>query len=152
MTGHLHACWCVGGLCLILVGAGLADEPDQAPKTAIRQVLDAQAVAWNRGDLEGFMVGYWKSPELTFLSGKDRTRGWDATLERYRKKYQSGQNKMGKLTFSELEIEVLGPTSAWVRGRWQVVRDGETLSGLFTLILRKQPEGWRIVHDHTSGG
>lgn len=121
-------------------------------KQAVQQVLDSQAAAWNKGDLEGFMAGYWKSPDLTFFSGKDRTRGWQATIERYRKKYQSEGRKMGKLTFSAVEIEVLGPASAWVRGRWQVVRGKETLSGLFTLIFKKLPQGWRIVHDHTSAG
>jgi beta-aspartyl-peptidase (threonine type) len=121
-------------------------------KKAIQQVLDSQAAAWNKGDLEGFMKGYWKSPDLTFFSGKDRTRGWQATIERYRKKYQGDGRQMGKLTFSELEIEMLGPAGAWVRGRWQLVRGKETLGGLFTLIFKKLPAGWRIVHDHTSAG
>jgi len=121
-------------------------------RKAVQAILDGQAAAWNKGDLEGFMTGYWKSPDLMFFSGKDRTRGWQATIERYRKKYQMGGAKMGKLTFSDVEIEMVGPASAWVRGSWQVVRDKETLSGLFTLIFKKMPEGWRIVHDHTSAG
>jgi beta-aspartyl-peptidase (threonine type) len=128
-------------------------EDPKAARKAVRQVLDTQTAAWNKGDLEGFMKGYWKSPKLMFFSGKDKTQGWQATLARYRKKYQGeGRNRMGKLTFSELEIEVLGPASAWARGRWQVVRGKETLSGLFTLLFKKFPEGWRIVHDHTSAG
>src|SRR5262249_53221780 len=94
-------------------------------KKAVQQVLDNQVAAWNKGDLEGFMKGYWNSPKLTFFSGKDKTAGWKATIERYRKRYQAEGRKMGKLTFSELEIEVLGPASAWARGRWQVVRDKE---------------------------
>jgi ketosteroid isomerase-like protein len=133
---------------------GKDPKPDEtaAAKKAVRQVLDDQVKAWNKGDLEGFMKGYWKSPRLTFFSGKDRTQGWQATIERYRKRYQTEGRKMGKLTFSELEIEALGPSQAWARGRWKVVRDKETLSGLFTLILKKFPDGWRIVHDHTSAG
>jgi len=119
-------------------------------KKAIRKVLDKQVAAWNKGDLDGFMTGYWKSPNLMFFSGKDKTRGWEATLKRYQKKYQSEGRKMGKLTFSELEIDVLGPKTAWVRGRWQVVLDKEKPNGLFTLIMKKFTEGWRIVHDHTS--
>jgi beta-aspartyl-peptidase (threonine type) len=127
-------------------------EKNKTAAKGIRQVLEAQVADWNKGDLDGFMKGYWNSPKLTFFSGKDKTGGWKATLERYRKRYQAEGRKMGKLTFSELEIEVVGPASAWARGRWQVVRDKEKLGGLFTLILKKMPDGWRIVHDHTSGG
>src|SRR5262249_37200286 len=129
-------------------------KPDEtaAAKKAVRQVLDDQVQAWNKGDLEAFMKGYWKSPKLTFFSGKDITQGWQATIERYRKRYQTEGRKMGKLTFSDLEIEGLGPSHAWARGRWKVVLDKETLNGLFTLMFKKFPEGWRIVHDHTSAG
>jgi beta-aspartyl-peptidase (threonine type) len=142
---------------LVLVSLGLAGigrcEEDAPPaKQAIEAVLKDQAAAWNKGDLKGFMSGYWNSPDLTFYSGKDKTRGWQATLERYQKRYQTDQNSMGKLTFSELEIEPLGADSAWVGGRWQLVIGEETLGGLFTLIFKKTPEGWRIVHDHTSAG
>jgi beta-aspartyl-peptidase (threonine type) len=133
-----------------LSGQDSKEQESAAAKKAIRKVLDTQVAAWNKGDLEAFMTGYWKSPDLMFFSGKDKTRGWEATLKRYRKKYQSEGRKMGKLTFRALEIEVLGPGTAWVRGRWQVVLDKETLNGLFTLILKKMPAGWRIVHDHTS--
>jgi beta-aspartyl-peptidase (threonine type) len=129
-----------------------ASDKNIAAKKAVQEVIVAQAAAWNKGDLSEFMKGYWKSPDLRFFSGKDKTRGWQATFDRYKKKYQTGGAKMGKLTFSEVEIEVLGPASAWVRGRWQVALDKETLSGLFTLVVKKLPEGWRIVHDHTSSG
>ena len=121
------------------------------PQADIRHVLDAQVSAWNKGDLEGFMEGYWHSPKLSFSSGSEVTRGWDATIERYKKKYRSGDAEMGKLTFSDLEIEPLGPDAAFVRGRWQLVRSKDKPGGVFTLIFRKFPEGWRIVHDHTSG-
>lgn len=117
---------------------------------AIRQILDAQAVAWNTGDLPGFMAGYWKSDELSFYSGNTKTRGWQATLDRYRKKYQGEGKEMGKLTFSEIEIEVIGADHALVKGRWQLTLKKENPGGLFTLIFKKLPEGWRIVHDHTS--
>ncbi len=131
---------------------GAEPETKDSARRAITRVLKDQAATWNRGDLNGFMAGYWKSPQLTFFSGKTRTQGWQATLERYQKKYQSQGQEMGKLTFSELEIEVLGPDSAFVRGRWQLVTSKETPGGLFTLIFKKTPEGWRIVHDHTSAG
>ncbi len=139
----------------ILLGVGLvalliaADKPE-SPKAAIQQVLDDQTTAWNKGDLEGFMAGYWKSPELTFSSGKDRTHGWQATFDRYRKRYQSEGHEMGKVSFSDIDIELLGPESAFVRGQWKLVNSKETLGGQFTLIFKKLPEGWRIIHDHTS--
>src|SRR5581483_1242046 len=124
--------------------------PAEPAEAAIRRVLDAQMEAWNKGDLEAFMIGYWKSPELTFFSGGDTQRGWQATIERYRKRYQSEGQEMGQLTFRDLEIQVLGPDSALVRGRWQLVRSADKPGGLFTLIFKRFPEGWRIVHDHTS--
>jgi beta-aspartyl-peptidase (threonine type) len=147
MLGRFSAC-----LALLVLPAVLAAQQggdSDAPK-AIRAVLDAQVVAWNKGDLEGFMVGYWKSPDLTFYSGKTKMRGWQATLERYRKRYQGEGREMGKLAFSELEIEPLGGAYALVRGRWQLTLKGENPGGLFTLVFKKLPEGWRIIHDHTS--
>ena len=124
--------------------------PAESPEQAIRGVLDAQVAAWNRGDLAGFMEGYWKSPDLTFSSGGDQTRGWQATLDRYRKRYQGEGREMGKLSFSGVVIEPLGPDGAFVRGRWQLVRSKDKPGGIFTLVFRRLPEGWRIVHDHTS--
>jgi len=137
----------------ILLGAspGRSDDTDAAKK-AIQKVLDDQVAAWNKGDLEGFMAGYWKSDELTFFSGKDITKGWNATLERYKKRYQSEGKEMGKLTFSDLKIDVLGPDSAVVRGRFKLVTSKETPQGLFTLLFKKTADGWKIVHDHTSAG
>jgi uncharacterized protein (TIGR02246 family) len=129
-----------------------ADEAaDSDAARAIRQVLDRQVAAWNKGDLEAFMDGYWKSPDLTFSSGKQMLRGWQATLDRYRKRYQSEGQEMGKLSFRDLQVDVLCPQSAYVRGQWQLVTSKETLGGLFTLVFKKMPEGWRIIHDHTSG-
>ena len=119
---------------------------------AIRNVLKSQVEAWNRRDLEGFMAGYWNSPQLTFFSGATETKGWQATLDRYRKKYQAAGSEMGKLEFSELQVELLGPQGAFVRGRWQLtLSDGKQPHGLFSLVFRQFPEGWRIIHDHTSG-
>ena len=114
-------------------------------------VLDAQAAAWNKGDLDGFMAEYWNDDKLTFISGGDITFGWKATKERYVKRYQADGKEMGKLTFSELEVEVLGPYAALVRGRWQLELSKDKPGGLFTLLFKRLPEGWRIVHDHTSG-
>jgi beta-aspartyl-peptidase (threonine type) len=129
--------------------ARAADEPK--PADAIRKVLDDQVVAWNKGDLKTFMAGYWESPKLSFYSGSNKTQGWKETLERYRKRYQADGKEMGKLSFSELDVEMLGPDAALVRGRWHVEMTKEKHAGLFTLIVRKLPDGWKIVHDHTSG-
>ena len=123
----------------------------QSSTTEIRQVLSQQQRAWNNHNLEAFMNAYWNSPKLTFFSGAEAAHGWRAALDRYRKKYQSEGNEMGQLAFSDLRIESLGPDSAFVRGSWKLtLSNGKTPRGLFTLIFRKFPQGWKIIHDHTS--
>jgi uncharacterized protein (TIGR02246 family) len=119
-------------------------------RAAIQRVLDDQAAAWNKGDLPGFMKGYLESEDLSFFSGNNKTKGWKATLERYQKKYQGKDKEMGKLTFEELSIEMLGPDHALVRGRFRLQLKSETPTGIFTLVMRKTEKGWRIIHDHTS--
>jgi ketosteroid isomerase-like protein len=107
--------------------------------------------AWNHGNLEGFMQGYWHSPDLTFFSGATETRGWEPTLARYRQRYQAEGKEMGKLEFQKLNIDLLSRRSAVVTGEWQLtMSDGKQPHGLFTLIFKRLPAGWRIVHDHTS--
>lgn len=125
-------------------------QPEGAEK-AVRTVLDKQVAAWNSGNLEEFMVGYWKSPELSFFSGGRKLKGWDATIDRYRKTYQAEGKEMGKLTFSELDVQVLGPEAAIVRGRFELIfKDGTKPTGIFTLVFRRFNDGWKIIHDHTS--
>ena len=129
----------------------LAQDKSGSPEAAIRSVMQAQVDAWNGGDLEGYMRGYANVTDLTFYSGTDVTSGWNATLERYRKRYQQGGNEMGKLDFSDLEVHPLAADAAWVGGRWHLkMSDGKDRGGLFTLIFKKTKDGWRIVHDHTS--
>ena len=124
---------------------------DDGTKAAVEHVLRTQQDAWNRHDLEGFMAWYWNSPDLTFFSGAKERNGWQATIDRYRAAYASSGHEMGKLEFSGLRIEMLGTDAAFVRGAWLLtMSDGKTPHGLFTLVFRKLPEGWRIVHDHTS--
>ena len=121
-------------------------------EAAIRQVLQSQVEAWNHHDLDTFMAGYWNSTELTFFSGATVTHGWQPTLERYRRKYQSPGTEMGKLEFQDLQVGMLGPKAAFVRGKFLLtLSDGNRPHGLFTLVFREFPEGWRIVHDHSSG-
>jgi ketosteroid isomerase-like protein len=120
-------------------------------KAAVEQVLRTQQDAWNRHDLDAFMGGYWNSPELTFFSGATERHGWQETMDRYKATYQSPGHEMGKLDFSHLHIDMLGPNAAFVRGEWHLtMSDGKTPHGLFTLIFRRFPDGWKIVHDHTS--
>ncbi|MEY2558231.1 MAG: hypothetical protein QOE34_1656 [Verrucomicrobiota bacterium] len=115
----------------------------------IRAVMSAQVEAWNRGDIDGFMNGYARSDATEFVSGDKLTRGWQTVRDRYQKKYGS-REKMGALTFSELKITPLGGDAALVIGRWKLARKGDKPHGIFTLLFRRTPAGWRIVHDHTS--
>jgi len=121
-------------------------------KAAIQDVLLTQQHAWNRHDLDAFMAGYWNSPDLTFFSGATEHDGWQAAMDRYRAAYASPGHEMGKLDFSDLRIEMLAADAAFVRGAWHLtMSDGKTPHGLFTLIFRKFPDGWKIVHDHSAG-
>jgi beta-aspartyl-peptidase (threonine type) len=131
---------------LSLVPAARADD-----SADIRKVLDDQVAAWNRGDLVGFTKGYWNSRELTFVSGKDATRGWQETLDRYKKRYQSEGKEMGKLAFADVEVRVLAPGVALVTGKWELTLTKESAGGRYSLVFKKLADGWRIVHDHTSG-
>ncbi|MBA2732792.1 MAG: nuclear transport factor 2 family protein [Acidobacteria bacterium] len=130
-------------------GAGKVSKQDMKKIAAIRAVLDAQTAAWNRGDIEGFMDGYARSPNIVFVSGDSLTHGWQTVLDRYKKGYDT-REKMGTLAFSDLEINVISKDAAVVIGRWQLTRAGDTPKGRFTLIFRRKNENWRIVHDHTS--
>ncbi len=140
-------------MALCEIGLGQAPANSTAAPSddqAIRAVLQSQADAWNRQDLNLFMNGYWHSPDLTFFSGTTETEGWEPTLERYRRTYQSGGRAMGALSFTDLQVQLLGPEAAFVRGKFRLIMpDGKQPHGIFTLIFRKFPEGWRIVHDHT---
>ncbi|MDQ3546698.1 MAG: nuclear transport factor 2 family protein [Verrucomicrobiota bacterium] len=119
------------------------------PSEAIRSLLAQQEAAWNRGEIDGFMAGYARSPETTFVSGDVVTHGWKTVRDRYARKYDS-REKMGRLTFSGLTITPLCADAAIVLGNWRLERKQDQPHGKFTLLLRKLPEGWRIVMDHTS--
>jgi beta-aspartyl-peptidase (threonine type) len=128
-----------------------AAQDSAAEEAAIRAELDAQVADWNRSDLKGYMQGYWHSPELTFFAGNKESNGWEAAYQRYRAAYSGKDKTMGKLNFSNLRVEVLGPEAAFVRGGWQLtMKDGSKRSGLFTVVLKKFSNGWRIIHDHSS--
>lgn len=133
---------------LVSISAAAQTKSERASED-IRTVMDAQIAAWNAGDIEGYMRGYWNSPDLVFVSGDNVTRGWQPTLERYRKNYDS-KAKMGTLSFADLQINILSKTAATVLGSWSLAREKDNPHGKFTLIFRRFKNGWRIVHDHTS--
>jgi len=133
-------------LVLIIAAAVVSAQSDTA--TSIRKVMSDQVAAWNRGNVEEFMKGYWNSDKLVFVSTAV-TRGWQPTLDRYKKSYDT-REKMGTLTFSDLEITPLSKDAAVVLGSWSLARANDNPHGKFTLIFRKFKDGWKIVHDHTS--
>ena len=140
-------------LFMILFAASVLIAQSDAQRTQIRadilKVMNDQTDAWNRGDVDSFMRGYWNSTDLVFVSGDTVTRGWQPTLDRYKQKYDS-REKMGTLTFSDLTVNVISKDAAVVLGSWALARANDNPKGKFTLIFRKMRDGWRIVHDHTS--
>jgi len=135
------------GVFLAVVFFGCAAVQEQE----VLDVLQAQVKAWNAGSVDGYMEGYWNSPDLTFVSGGTVTKGYDVVLERYRRHYSSPE-LMGTLSFSDETVRFLSESSAIVTGEWRLARQLDHPWGRFTLLLHKKPEGWKIVYDHTSSG
>ncbi len=137
--------------CCLLMAANASALPAQEPNAVgdIRSVLQSQQEAWNRGDIDGFMNGYSRSASTVFVSEDSVKRGWENVRERYREKY-ADRAKMGTLIFSDAEVTLLASDAAVVLGRWSLQRAKDHPHGRFTLIFKRLPEGWRIVHDHTS--
>ncbi len=136
-------------ICCLLLVAVEKSPAQNTDSLAIRQIMAAQETAWNTGDLPGFMAGYWRSDSLTFIGSRGLTHGWQATLDNYRKGYPD-REAMGRLVFTLLTVEQLSPTSAYVIGKWQLVRTKGDLSGHFTLLWKKIAGVWVIVADHSS--
>jgi len=145
MRSLWRACLAIISIC----GAVCYSQTQSDDEQSIRTLLDHQCAAWNRGDIAGYMEGYWKSDSLLFTSGGTIRRGWDETLQKYRQKYDS-REKMGKLAFSDVSVKLLSDRSAWVFGRWKIDRTGDAPDGVFTLILKRLSNGWKIIHDHSS--
>jgi uncharacterized protein (TIGR02246 family) len=139
------------GIFILIHGSApaTAGEERGADSEAINTVLRAQQSAWNRGDVDAFLTGYWNSPELTFSGSSGVARGWDGVLARYKKNYPD-RAAMGQLDFSNLEFRFLGPDAALVLGHWHLKREKDDLGGVFTLVWQRFPDGWKIIHDHTS--
>jgi len=119
------------------------------PAAEIRTVLSAQAAAWNRGDVDGFMQAYVHTETLRFASGGTVTRGWQTTLDRYKKRYPD-RAAMGTLQYTLIDVDILAPDAAVVFGQWELARERDRPRGLFTLVMRRTADGWRIAADHTS--
>ena len=116
----------------------------------IRSILDEQTAAWNDGDLPRFMQPYWKSADLTFSAGGKTTRGWQATLDRYVRRY-APPKEMGTLSFDHLETTIIANDAALVLGDWHLkMNKGADQNGNFSLVLRKIDDEWKIIHDHSS--
>lgn len=126
-------------------------EPVATSLAAINTLLSNQEDAWNEGDINAFMEGYWNSDSLRFASGGNVRRGWQATLDRYLATYPD-RATMGQLEFVDLEMRRLSPEWATVFGRFRLTREAplEDLTGLFTLMFEKRDNNWIIVSDHTS--
>ncbi len=129
------------------------NSPNQGPlsddQKKMQLVLMDQQAAWNRGDIDAFMAGYWNDDALTFSSGGEVTRGFAATSKRYHAKYATPE-AMGKLNFSNLEYHSLSETTAFILGNWALTRTSGNVSGSFTLVMKRFDGAWKIVHDHTS--
>jgi uncharacterized protein (TIGR02246 family) len=141
----------LSSICNILIVALVCAAPEETPNSVveIQSVLTAQQDAWNRGEIDAFMNGYARSASTVFVSEDEIRRGWETVRDRYRVKY-SDHAKMGTLSFSEIEVTMLSPDAAVVLGRWRLKRANDEPHGRFTLLFKRRPEGWRIVHDHTS--
>jgi uncharacterized protein (TIGR02246 family) len=127
----------------------ISAQGSQSEEAAIREVFDKQTAAWNRGDTAAFMDGYWKSPDTEFAGVSGMIRGWDNVMARYRRVYPDAR-AMGHLSFDNIEIRVLCPEAAYATGEFKLERETGQLSGIYTVIVKKFPEGWRAIHDHTT--
>lgn len=145
VSGFAVALFAFGSVSLL----GIPDKGRDADTKAIIAALNAQQSAWNRADVDAFLLGYWHSAELTFSGSGGVARGWDSVLARYKKNYPD-RAAMGQLDFSDLEFRFLGPDAALVLGRWHLKRERDDIGGVFSLVWQRFPKGWKIVHDHTS--
>jgi ketosteroid isomerase-like protein len=144
-----YVCFTAGPPLAIAGGApGQQQRSPRAAEAELRRLLEEQQSAWNRGDVDTFMQGYWRSGQTTFSGPSGVTRGWDAVLARYHRNYPD-RAAMGRLEFSQLEITPLCQDAALILGHWHLDRADRPVSGVFTLVAKRFPEGWRIIHDHT---
>ena len=128
---------------ILIFGVSFAQEKD------ILKVLHEQQTAWNNGDIENFLKGYWKDDSLLFIGSKGPTYGWQKTLDNYKKTYPN-KEMMGILEFSDIQVKMLGKKHAYVFGKWKLIRANDTPNGIYTLVFQKFNDGWKIISDHTN--
>ncbi|MCC6600209.1 MAG: nuclear transport factor 2 family protein [Crocinitomicaceae bacterium] len=118
-------------------------------RTIIRQVMDKQQEDWNKGNIDGFMQGYWKSDSLQFVGKRGITLGWNSALNNYKESYPDAA-AMGRLQFSNIAVEILCDDLAYATGKWELFRTSDTLEGHYSLLWKKLNHQWVIVSDHSS--
>lgn len=128
-----------------------ASDPHAKDRAKITQLIKDQQLSWNKGDIDTFVEAYWHSPDLTFSGSSGVQRGFEAVRERYKKVYPD-RSTMGQLDFSDLQFHFIDNDGALVLGHWHLTRDKDKgdIGGVFSLVWQRFPEGWRIIHDHTS--
>ncbi|MFN0293686.1 YybH family protein [Pedobacter helvus] len=134
---------------ILLAFANTAIAQTTKDRTAILEVLENQRQGWNKGDMEHYMKGYWKSDSLLFVGKNGPTYGWQKTLDNYKKGYPD-KSAMGFLTFGIKKVEFLAKDKAFVLGSWNLKREKDEPKGYFTLLLRKIDGEWKVVVDHSS--
>ncbi|HHF51825.1 MAG TPA: nuclear transport factor 2 family protein [Candidatus Aminicenantes bacterium] len=132
----------------ILISCARSIPDEHSIQDTLNSIIKQQQTAWNNHDIEGFMAHYWQSEDMTFQSGDQRLYGWETLLNRYKTNYTG--EKMGTLTFSDIKIKVLSADSAYAIGRWMVKQEDTASNGVFTIIFKRFPSGWKIIHDHSS--
>lgn len=142
---------------ILLAACATRTAPQTTPRTFtagdradVVAVLDAQAAAWNRGDLDGYMAGYAKTDALVFTSGSKIRRGWQATYDAFHKRYAQDRTAMGTLRFEILSVDPVGADGAVVLGNWILTNSPSDGRGVFSVVVERRAEGWRVIHDHTS--
>ncbi|MCD6516878.1 MAG: nuclear transport factor 2 family protein [Candidatus Aminicenantes bacterium] len=132
----------------ILISCARSIPDEHSIQDTLNSIIKRQQTAWNNHDIEGFMAHYWQSEDMTFQSGDQRLYGWETLLNRYKTNYTG--EKMGTLTFSDIKLKVLSADSAYAIGRWMVKQEDTASNGVFTIIFKRFPSGWKIIHDHSS--
>ena len=122
--------------------------PDEDDKKAVRAVMEEQEAAWNNGDFQTFMEGYWKSDSMRFVGRGGPSYGWNTLLEMYQKSFPN-RDDMGQLSFDIKQISASKPPYLWVDGNWSIDRGDSTIDGNFVLIFEEKEEEWKIIEDHT---
>jgi beta-aspartyl-peptidase (threonine type) len=141
-------------LLVLVIAAACASTPVRRftdfDHDGVTEVLDRQAASWNNGDLAGYMDGYAKIDGLVFTSGGHVRLGWQDAFDHYKARYATDPKAMGHLAFTVTRVDPVGPDGAVVLGQWKLTGSEHPGEGVFTLVFQRRPEGWRIIHDHTS--